>query len=113
MKIQFGTALVLVATAFFFFRGPGHGWVSETLQEILVVITGMTGYAIVLLGAIAAPPKQRRTAWVIAGLLLLPTFGLCAVGAHLMSLGWFGIVLVFVVASFIYLVGSWIQRRNR
>jgi hypothetical protein len=125
MKIQVGTILVLVATASMFFRGPGsHDPVQDTFNEILAVITGLAAYAVVLLGVIDSPPKQRWAAAVIAAVLLLPTLGFCALGARFVSLAWtrrgddywlgvLGIVSTFAVASVVYAIGSWIQRRRR
>lgn len=129
MAVKVGAIIVVVATVSVMFGGVGfNDPFAETRHQILAVIAGLTGYAVVILGVIDSPPKQRRIAAFVAGALLLPTSILCLLGARLISLGWFrttniywlgvlGVVLAFVVpalvaAGVLWSIVAWIQRRR-
>lgn len=129
MKVKVGAILVLIATlALFPLGSPSHyDALLQTQRQILSVVVGLTGYAIVILGVIASPPKKKRFAIAAASVLLLPALLLCGYGAHLISIGWFGtlrirwlgvlgVVSAFVipalfVAAILYLLVSWMGRR--
>lgn len=126
MKVKVGTVIVLAVAILCVFSPSTRNLrnaVSDTLYEILAVITVLTAYAVVFLGVLDTPPKEKWVAAVIAAVLLLPTSLFGMAGAHLISLGWrdngvddrlgvLGILLTYAVAGVVYVVGSWIQRRR-
>lgn len=125
MKSQIGAIVVLSATASLLSPRPLScvDEVAFTEREIISVVIGLSGYALVGLGVLESSPPRRRNAAIAVGLLLLPAMLLCGAGAELINLGWtgsrtsgsfgpLGIAMTFTVAGVVYAVGSWIQRRR-
>lgn len=125
MKVKVGAVFVLVATfALLAATNLEHfDPVGETRRQIIAVIVGLTAYAVVLLGVLDTPPKEKWVAAVIAAVLLLPTSLIGLFGAYLISLGWrdqgvddrisvLCILLTYAVAGAVYVVGSWMRRRR-
>ncbi len=77
-KLSSGALMVLFSTALAFVPSGPFDAVADVRREILIVI----------LGVIATPSAQRRSAAVAAGVLLLPTLLLSLLGAKLITLGW-------------------------